>query len=140
MEEPVGDHQQHDDRDQSGGRLNVQRPCRDAADQPRGEEPGHDGRGEADPHADTDRPPQTAIRSEHAGGDRRQHEHRLESLAEDEKAAVERGGAPGKVPGGRIGDTAVDRLEHEDEEQDSGQGEQHPAMSLRKGHRYLADP
>ena len=37
---------------------------------------------------------------------------------------------PESDPAVRIGDTAVDRLEHEDEEQDSGQGEQHPAMSL----------
>jgi hypothetical protein len=92
VEEPVHHEQQHEQRRQAGGRLDVELAAVEAADQPDDAEPGRDPREDRGPAADGDGLAVDAVGAEEARGDRRQHEDRLEALAEDEDRAVDHHG------------------------------------------------
>ena len=108
MEEPVHDDEQDDHGEQPGRRLHREPARAELAEHPGGEEPGGDAGEEAGRRAERDRPAVDLGRADHAGGDRGEHEDRLQPLAEDEQGAVEHHGAVAEViPGRRFGGAAV---------------------------------
>ena len=109
VEEPVHHEQQHDDRGDAGGRLHRQAVAAEHADDPDRQEPGRDRGQQREPPADGDGLAVGAVGAEEARGDRRQHEDRLQALAEDEHAAVDHRGRGAHLVGriGRVGRAAA---------------------------------
>ena len=66
VKEPVHDQQQHDDRQQTGGRLDIEAGTAERADDPHGTEPGDDRGGNADPDAEPDRAALARVGAEEA--------------------------------------------------------------------------
>ena len=93
VEEPVHDHEQHDDREQSGGGLQIQRGdvVGERAHDADCDHPGDKCRDEGERGSPGDRPPVGPRGADHAGGDRREDENAFEPFAEDEHADVEDG-------------------------------------------------
>ena len=105
VEEPVHDDKEHRDRDQAGGRLEVEARAAERADHADRDEPGSDGGDEREHRAPAAGRRQLPVVADEARGERGEHEHCLEPLAEDEQAGVDDDRARGEVGAGdgRVG-------------------------------------
>ena len=80
VEEPVGDHEQHRDRDDPGDRLQPQPAGAELVDQQLDDQPRERGRADAGDATEQHRPPQVLARADEARGDRGQDQDGLQAL------------------------------------------------------------
>src|SRR5579883_2331971 len=88
MEEPVHDDEKNNDREQTGGSLDIKLGRIDRGDQSDDDKPGHQGSEEGQTRAETDRAPETGIPPNETGRDRRENENRLKPFPEHENASI----------------------------------------------------
>ena len=89
MKEPVHDHEQHGDREQAGRGLEVEAPGADGVGHRDRDKPGRDRCAEGGRASERERLAVCAVGAAHARRQNRQHEDRLQALAEHQDAAVE---------------------------------------------------
>lgn len=103
VKEPVHDDEQHENGQQAGGGLEIERgdAVAEAGEDADGDEPGDGGGDEAEAYARHDGAAVALVLADHTGHDGGEDEHTLEALAEDEDRDIEHGGvAAGALRGG----------------------------------------
>jgi len=119
VEEPIHDHQQDDDCEQSGGGLQIERAhiVAQRIHNSDRDEPGDQGCAKCDAGADCDRAPMCALCAGHARGNRGEYQNAFQSFAKNENADIEKRNRRARVRLGRIrramrGDTLPDNHRH----------------------------
>jgi hypothetical protein len=104
VEEPIHNHEQHDDGEKSGRRLQIEcaHVVAERTDNSDSDEPGDQSRAKRDTRAGRDRLSVRAFRAGHAGGDRRQHEDAFESFTKNKNTDIEKRDRRTRVRLGRI--------------------------------------
>jgi hypothetical protein len=124
VKEPVHDHEQHDDREQTRGGLNVEAGAAHGADDRHRGKPGRDAGAAGHRGPGGYRPSQRSVGAEEARGHGGEDKDALQTLAEHEQGAVDDDGAvaqSGPVRSG-IGDATgrADGLPRQEARHDEG--------------------